>query len=183
MRTLDELYQIAKEAEERYASMVSDAEMNLDEAKKAVAEAEKKAAAALACGDSEAYTKANHDAEYNRRRAVSLSSRIVEPLHTPKEHNAIIDEINNVVWAEERECYKRLHELRQEWEAVVSDLRRLGGRVRRIDAMLFNTGIPSGMRQADYHNAPVVFIDRDVEAVGKSTHLDHVIGVHCPKRR
>lgn len=123
MRTLNELLQVAKQAEADYKARVASADQELKAETEAAHKAQADAGAAIASGDQNAYAKAMREDEYHRGRAAMLKKQHIKPQLTPEENNAIAEEANKVYMQEMRSLYGHLYELAEDWEKTIHEIK------------------------------------------------------------
>lgn len=177
MRTLDELLEVARNAEREYKATKEQASKEYQQELDLVDQAKALAQAAIAAGDEESYTKAQHDEQYHKQRANELYKHVVGPFYTPEEHNALVAEINEATASEKREQFKRLYEIRQEVNRIARNIDNINGRSNAAGYALGASGVPTGMAGANYHFVINQGVPASINRFLKDGMVDYDIGV------
>lgn len=168
MRTLDELLEVAKNAQAEYELRVEQARKAYQAELEAVEQAKKEAEAAIAAGDREAHASAAKEEEFHKKRASLMYKQTVSPYFTNADFNALVNEINSACRTEQRPLYQRLFEITQEWNGIVGEIEKLAEKAAAADRHMSKTGIPtSGMASAAWHHVGGNGVNSDISHVFK----------------
>lgn len=110
MRTLDELLAAANSAAITYKTRVDTARKEYDDAASAAEKAKVAQEKAVSVGDAAAFEAAKKTEEYNHERAKALAKVQADPLYSPAEYNAIVEEIRKGYHAECAGHYQKIME-------------------------------------------------------------------------
>lgn len=178
MRTLDELLEVARNAEREYKATKEQASKEYQQELELVDQAKALAQAALSAGDEESYTKAQHDEQYHKQRSNELYKQTTAPYFTEKEHNDLIAEIHKAENAEKKVLYKRLYEIRKEIFSIKKAVGNVNGKCNTAGYALERTGIPSGLQRGNYQHMFVIGFPASIDAFLKDGMVDYDIGVY-----
>lgn len=136
MRTLAELLNLAKQANAEHASDVNKLAQECKEAQEALNKAKEAASAAVSSGNQKEYAEAKKDEAFWNERSSLIRKKQLAPHFTPEQHNAIIDDVNAALRAENRPLYQHLWELIDEWNETIKQLNANQHTAYRIGATL-----------------------------------------------
>lgn len=139
MRTLKELSKHVKEVKQAHDAAVSKCAADLAEAQAELEKARADVAKAIDEGAAKSFADAKAAEEYWHDRTEHLREKAILQPFSVAEYNALIDEVDAAVKAENAPLYARMWELVDEWRGIVKRLLVNAEKAKGIGIDLLNT--------------------------------------------
>lgn len=163
--TLNELLGQVTTASENHKAAIEAAETEYQETILQIKQAKEEAEKAASDGDAAAFETANRKEQYNRKRSETLLKVKVSPYYTAEQVDGIIEEGRELFKAETRPMYKRLHEIAEEWDSLVEQLRQKEETTKRINKKLISS---VGYENHKAYGRPELAVGSHVSTLGKA---------------